>query len=106
MEEWSPAHCRTQNCTVKIFHIAKTGYDEGLVEDLVQKLSIPATVAYLGEENHTEAIWSAHTQRAGALIYSYYPNTYQIGISMQALPRAKVHPQFDFKRQRLVVSDL
>jgi hypothetical protein len=69
LEEWSPKICETQNCTVQILHIAKKGYDEGAVERLVELLEIPAKVVYLGEFNHTEAIWKAYTKRAGALMY-------------------------------------
>lgn len=69
LEEWSPKICQTQNCTVQIMHIAKKGYDEGAVEEMIEMLGVPAKVVYLGEFNHTEAIWKAYTKQAGALVY-------------------------------------
>jgi len=64
--EWdgSPL-CAGGNCSVQILHIAPQGYDEGQVEALVQTLGIPATVAYLGQTAHTDAIWSAVTKGTG-----------------------------------------
>ena len=103
-DEWYPKICDTQNCTVQIFHIAKRGYDEGAVEKMVEMMGLPAKVVYLGEFNHTEAIWRAYTKRAGALVYSYYPNTNQHSISVLDLPRAKIMPGIDFQPQRLAVS--
>ena len=84
-----------------ILHIAKTGYDEGLVEALVEKLEIPAKVAYLGPEAHTDALWTAYTERKGALVYSYFPNANQHGISILSLERAAIAPGDDFQSQQL-----
>lgn len=100
-EEWSPRKCAAINCSLQLLHIAKKGYDEGAVESLVEQLGLPAKVVYLGEANHTQAIWKAYTKRAGALVYSYYPNTNQFGISVLDLPRAQILPVLDFKPQRL-----
>ena len=104
LEEWSPEVCKTQNCTVQILHIAKTGYDEGKVEKIVDDLGLPAKVVYLGEENHRRALWNAYNKRAGTLLYSFYPNTKQDHISILELPRAVISPVSDFKPQRLAVS--
>lgn len=55
---WSPPQCLGADaCKVQILHIAETGYDEGLVEDLVSKLGVRANVSYLGSNNHSMAIW-------------------------------------------------
>ena len=99
--DWVPAHCQGGNCTVPILHIEPTGYDEGLVEDLVRRLKIPAKVVYLGMDEHADAVWSAHTQRAGALVYSYTPNALMHGVSVKDLQRAKIDPELDFMTQRL-----
>ena len=103
-EEWSPTICKTQNCTVQILHIAKTGFDEGKVEKMVEDLGIPARVVYLGEQNQKRALWNAYTKRVGALLYNFYPNARQNGISVLDLPRAKITPAYDFKPQQLAVS--
>ena len=42
---WSPPVCNSSalsGCKVQILHISKTGYDEGLVEELVEKLQLRA----------------------------------------------------------------
>ena len=101
--EWSPELCKTQNCSVKILHIASKGYDEGLVEQLIETMKVPAKVEYLGQTKHTQAIWNAYTKISPALVYSYYPNVNQHGISILHLPRAKIAPGIDFKSQRLAV---
>jgi len=98
---FTPSVCKERNCTVEIFHIAELGYDEGKVEELVELLGIPAKVVYLGEINHTEAIWQAYAQRRGGLFYSYYPNANQNGVSVLELPRAKIAPGLDFDAQQL-----
>lgn len=87
--------------SVKCDVIATTGYDEGLVEGLVDKLKIPAKVAYLGPQAHTDALWTAYTEKKGALVYSYYPNANQHGISILSLTRAKIAPGDDFQSQQL-----
>ena len=101
VEEWSPTVCKTQNCTVEIFHISAKGYDEGKVEALVEKLKIPAKVVYLGVKNHTEALWNAYSTGVPALMYTYYPNTNLHGVSVLQLQRAKIAPSLDFVSQRL-----
>ena len=53
-DEWRPDVCNTQNCSVRILHISAQGFDEGLIENLVETLKVPAKVAYLGQENHTQ----------------------------------------------------
>ena len=105
-EEWSPTLCKTQNCSAQILHIASKGFDEGAVEKLVEDLGIPATVVYLGQANHTQAIWSAYTQQDGALVYNFYPNVNQHGVSVLHLARAKIAPGMDFQPQRLAVRPL
>ena len=70
---------------------------------MIEVLEMKAKVVYLGEYNHTEAIWKAYTKRAGALVYSYYPNTNQYSISILDLQRAKIMPGIDFQPQRLAV---
>jgi len=99
--EYVPAYCSHASCDVQILHIAKTGYDEGLVEALVEKLKIPARVAYLGPQAHTDALWTAYTEKKGALVYSYIPNENQHGISILSLDRAKIAPGDDFQSQQL-----
>jgi len=99
--EYVPEHCSDASCEVQILHIAKTGYDEGLVEALVDKLKIPARVAYLGAQAHTDALWAAYIEKKGALVYSYFPNANQHGISILSLDRAKIAPGDDFLSQQL-----
>lgn len=100
-QEFVPPQCNGRDCDVQILHIDKTGYDEGLVEALVEKLKIPAKVAYLGPEAHTDALWTAYTERKGALVYSYFPNANQHGISILSLERAAIAPGDDFQSQQL-----
>ena len=66
-------------------------------------MKVPIKVVYLGAANQTEAIWSAHTKRAGALVYNFYPNVNQHKISILHLPRAKIPPYLDFQPQRITV---
>ena len=69
-DEWIPPHCDGQvNCSTRILHIGRQDYDEGRVERMVEELKLPVTVAYLGKRNHTDALWEAYTNRAGALVY-------------------------------------
>ena len=93
---------RGTNCSVEILHIAPTGYDEGLLESIVTTLNLPASIAYLGEEAHTKAIWKAYTARKGALVYSYFPNALQDGVAVQGMPRAAMDQDLDFPTQQLV----
>ena len=93
--------CRAGNCTVQVLHIAPTGYDEGLIETLVEQLGIPAEVVYLGAQAHDDALWAAYTRMTGALMYSYVPNSNKKGISITALPRAPFDQNLDFPPQQL-----
>ena len=101
---YTPAVCRAANsgnCSVQILHIAPTGYDEGKVEAMVEKLGIRAKIVYVGQKAHTSQLWTAYKKRSSSLIYSFYPNTNQYGISILNLPRAVIDPQLDFKPQQL-----
>ena len=88
---------------MKILHIAPQGYDEGIIEALVETLGIQAHVAYIGQENHTQAIWNGYTEGAAGLVYTYYPNSNQHGISIRDLGRANIPPGIDLKSQRIAV---
>jgi len=82
-------------------HIAPKGYDEGMVEKLVQTLGLQAKVVYLGEDAHTKKIWQSYKKRAGTIVYSYFPNINQHGIPILSLHRAEIPPEEDFKPQQL-----
>jgi hypothetical protein len=56
--EWVPSLCSAGNCTVQILHVSPD-YDRGLIEGLVTKLGLPATVVYLGAADLSEEIWTA-----------------------------------------------
>jgi hypothetical protein len=99
--EWAPSICKTQTCSTEVMHISASGYDEGLVEALVEKLKIPAKVLYLGAANHTKALWKAFVTATPILAYSYAPNTNLLGISLSQLPRAQLDPDLDLPAQRL-----
>lgn len=102
-DEYIPKLCKIQNCTVKVLHIAAKGYDEGVIEALVENLRIPAHIAYIGQENHTQAIWNGYTEGAPGLFYTYWPNSNQHGIPIPDLGRAKIPPGIDIKSQRIAV---
>ena len=100
--EWTPSYCALagMNCSVPIFHIAQTGYDEGLMEQLVEALGLQAKIVYVGFEDHAKMIWEAFVQKSGALVYDFFPNTHHYGIPTSKLPRVNVDPILDFVSQR------
>lgn len=102
---WTPAHCKAEGvtCDALILHIASEGYDEGQVEEKVELLELRARVAYLGQENHSKAIWNAYVKHKGVLVYGFFPNSNHYGISILDLPRAKIVPGLDFRQQNLMV---
>ena len=99
-KEWVPPQCAQGNCTVQILHIDPE-YDKGLIENIVLKLGLAATVVYVGEEHLDRLIWESYTKRTGALVYNYSPNTQHHGISTLSLPRSHIDPRLDLKRQQL-----
>ena len=101
VSEWLPPQCYNKTCDVQIMHIAPKGYDEGMVEKLVQTLGLQAKVVYLGEDAHTNKIWQSYKKRAGTIVYSYFPNINQHGIPILSLHRAEIPPEEDFKPQQL-----
>ena len=98
---WKPSRCAESDCSVEILHINED-YDKGLIEGLVERLGLKAKVVYVGEKNLTDVIWSAYNERSGALLYNYFPNINHYGISVLELPRAKISPRDDLKRQQLM----
>eukprot|EP00930_Biecheleria_cincta_P039858 TRINITY_DN27358_c0_g1_i1.p1 TRINITY_DN27358_c0_g1~~TRINITY_DN27358_c0_g1_i1.p1 ORF type:complete len:878 (+),score=132.75 TRINITY_DN27358_c0_g1_i1:97-2730(+) len=90
---WTPSHCVGANCTAQIFHIS--GYDPGLIENMVTSLQLPTTVTYFDEAEHHKLVWTAHEAREGALFYFYRPSIPIHGIYAHDFPRAVIWPKED-----------
>jgi len=97
---WTPSHCANSNCTAQILHISPD-YDQGLIEGIVNNLSMPVKVAYLGMEHHNNAWWLARRKRRGALFYYYTPSIPPHGVPVDDFVRAWVKPEDDLQTTSL-----